>query len=111
MGTNREAAGTLDWVLNKPGHTQVAEAREWREGKEQLRKAVTGGLCRWEAEVEVLSEEIEGLGGSEAGASADAELSSEEGVSTEGEGGGRSTFSPDGAMQYDHGESTAERCQ
>ena len=60
---------------------------ERREGKEQPRKAVTGGLFRWEAEVEVLSEEIEGLGGREAGASAEAELSDSTDLSTEFGGG------------------------
>ena len=36
-----------------------------------------------------------------------------ESVGAEGEGGGRSTFNPDGAMRrsYEHSESTAERCQ
>ena len=46
--TGKQPGRGLDWVRSKPERTLVVEARAWREGKEQMRKAVTGGLFQWE---------------------------------------------------------------
>ena len=83
--TGKQPGRGLDWVQSKPERTLVVEAKGWREGKEQIRKAVTGGLFRWEGGG-LVGEDGETDEGSENGSSDDPRSAGESGE--EGSDGG-----------------------
>ena len=116
--TGKQPGRGLDWVRSKPERTLVVEAKGWREGKEQIRKAVTGGLFRWEGGG-LVGEDGETDEGSENGSSDDPRSVGESGEEGSDGGGvlggpteeGRSSHAPIGPVLRMHGkEEDLTRC-